>query len=172
MKKAVTAAVSAIISIASVTHAQANPRVYTPQFVKEAQRSGADVPQVQVWLDDNSLRVGDIIRPYAVAEPGAYLTVIRDTTDGELRVLYPQLPRNQTRYREGQYANDRLPINGDGAWTIREGTGNGFVFAIASYYRFDYSYYSSSSSNQWWSTARLASAGRYGSPFEIVRRFV
>jgi hypothetical protein len=172
MKKIVVAAVSAIFSIASVTHAQANPKVYSPQFDKEAQRSGDDVPQVRVWLDDNSLRVGDIIRPYAVTEPGAYLTVVRVTTDGELRVLYPQQPRNQTRYRDGQFANDRLPINGDAAWTVKEGSGNGFVFAIASYYKFDYSYYSNSETSQWWSTARLASAGRYGSPFEIVRRFV
>jgi hypothetical protein len=172
MKRAAFAAASAIISIASLAHAQAEPRVYTPQFDNEARNAGNDVPRVQVWLDDESLRFGDLIRPYAVTEPGAYLTVVRVTTDGELRVLYPREPRNQVRYRDGQFSNDRLPLNGDQAWTIREGSGNGFVFAIASYYRFNYTYYSTNETGHRWSYARLANAGRYGSPFEIVRRFV
>ena len=171
MKKAAFAAASAIISIASLAYAQAEPRVYSPQFDNEAERTGDEIPRVQVWLDDTSLRFGETIRPYAVTDPGAYLTVVRVTADGDLRVLYPQQPRNQTRYRDGQFANDRLPVNGDPAWTIKEGTGNGFVFAIASYYRFNYTYYSNSQSGNFWSTARLASAGRYGNPFEIVRRF-
>lgn len=169
MKRAAFAAASSIIAFASLAHAQAEPRVYTPQFDNEAQQRANDVPQVQVWLNDRSLNYGDIIRPSVVTEPGAYLTVIRVTTDGELRVLYPRQPQNQTRYRDGQFANDRLPLGGDGAAYVRESTGNGFVFAIASYYRFDYSYYSNN--NGWWSTARLANAGRFGSPFEIVRRF-
>ena len=172
MKRAAFAAASAIISIASLAYAQAEPRVYSPQFDNEAQKAGDDIPQVQVWLDDESLRFGDIIRPYAVTEPGAYLTVVRVTADGDLRVLYPRQPWNQTRYRDGQFASDRLPVNGDAAWSISEGSGNGFVFAIASYYRFNYTYYASGQSGQWWSSGRLASAGRYGNPFEIVRRFV
>lgn len=172
MKRAAFAAASAIISIASLAYAQAEPRVYSPQFDNEARKAGDDVPRVQVWLDDTSLRYGELIRPYVVTEPGAYLTVVRVTADGDLRVLYPQQPRNQTRYRDGQFSNDRLPLNGDQAWTIKEGTGNGFVFAISSYYLFNYTYYTSNSSGQWWSTSRLANAGRYGNPFEIVRRFV
>lgn len=169
MRRAAFVAASAIISIASIAHAQANPKVYTPQFDNDAQQPSDDVPQVQVWLDQKSFNYGDIIRPSVVTEPGAYLTVIRVTSDGDLRVLYPRQPQNQSRYRDGQFASDRIPVGGDPASYLKESTGNGFVFAIASYYRFDYSYYSN---NGWWSTARLASAGRYGSPFEIVRRFV
>ena len=102
-------------------------------------------------------------------EPGAFLTVVRVSSDGQLRVLYPRRPDLQVRYKDGMFANDRLPDAADRAGYANEGTGNGFVFAIASYYRFDYSYYANGS---WWSNARLASAGRYGSPFEIVRRFI
>jgi hypothetical protein len=169
MRKVTFAAASAIIAAASLAHAQSSPKVYSPQFDNEAQQQSDDVPQVQVWLDGKSLRYGEMIRPYAVTEPGAYLTVVRVTTDGDLRVLYPRQPQNQTRYRDGQFANDRLPIADGNAAFVREGTGNGFVFAIASYYRFNFSYYST---NGYWSTARLANAARYGSPFEIVRRFV
>ncbi len=169
MKKAAVFAASAILSIGSLAHAQANPRVYSPQFDNEAQQGSDDLPRVQVWLDQKSYEYGDIIRPNVVSDPGAYLTIIRVTTDGDLRILYPRQPQNQTRYRDGQFASDRLPGAGDPATYVKESAGSGFVFAIASYYRFDYSYYSS---NGWWSTARLASAGRYGSPFQIVRRFV
>lgn len=169
MRKVTFAAASAIIAVASLAHAQAQPRVYSPQFDNEANQRSDDVPQVQVWLDGKSFRYGETIRPYAVTEPGAYLTVIRVTTDGDLRILYPRQPDYQTRYRDGQFANDRLPFADGNAAIVREGTGNGFVFAIASYYRFNFSYYTS---NGYWSTARLANASRYGSPFEIVRRFV
>jgi hypothetical protein len=168
MKKAAFAVLSAILSAASLAHAQASPKVYSPQFDNEA-RVADDVPQVQVWLNDKSFRYGEEIRPYVQTEPGAFLTVVRVSTDGELSILYPQRPDNQTRYRDGQFANDRLPMYGGTSWYVREGTGNGFVFAIASYYRFDFSYYSNKGA---WSLARLASANRYGSPFEMVRSFV
>ncbi|HEX6574105.1 MAG TPA: hypothetical protein VF042_03965 [Gemmatimonadaceae bacterium] len=163
--------VSAFLMLASVTSAagaQANPKVYTPQF-DNSSANGDDVPAVQVWLDERSLHFGDLIRPSVATDPGAYLTVIRVTTDGQLRVLYPQYPSQQIEYQPGRFANDRLPINTTNAFSLTESNGTGFVFAIASYYRFNYRYYSSG--NQW-SIGRLASASRFGSPFQIVRSFV
>jgi hypothetical protein len=169
MTKSIVAALTAIVALTSLATAQANPKVYSPQFDNEANQSGDDVPQVQVWLNERGFRYGDVIRPYVQTEPGAFLTIVRVTSDGQLRVLYPRRPDIQVRYKDGQFANDRIPDAPDRAGYVNEGTGNGFVFAIASYYRFNYEYYSNGG---WWSNARLASAGRYGSPFEIVRRFI
>lgn len=160
------AACAMLVAAAATGQGQSDPRVYTPQFGNEGE---SDVPQVQVWLEDKSFYSGDIIRPYVTTEPGAYLTVIRVTTDGSLEVLYPQRPQNQVRYNPSQFSNDRVPLTGTPGFVVRESTGNGFVFAIASFYRFNYNYYSN---RGFWSTARLASASRFGSPFQIVRSFV
>jgi hypothetical protein len=154
-------------AVSSVANAQANPRVYSPQFDNE--RRSDDIPNVRVWLDDKTYFSGDIIRPYVVADPDAYITVVRVSTDGELQVLYPRLPGEQRRYEPSQFANDRIPVNTTSSFLVRESRGVGFVFAIASYYRFNYRYYTSGRN---WSTSRLASASRFGSPFQIVRSFV
>ena len=161
-----TGFVAALLALASAAQAQSEPRVYTPQFDNDRE---TDAPQVQVWLQDKSFDNGDVIRPYVTTEPGAYLTVIRVTTDGNLQVLYPQQPRDQARYNPAHFSNDRVPYTGNAGFVVRESTGNGFVFAIASYYRFNYNYYSA---RGFWSTSRLASASRFGSPFQIVRSFV
>jgi hypothetical protein len=96
MRKSGILAAFAVMSVGSVVHAQSNPRVYAPQFDSRDQQSN-DAPAVQVWLDEKSYRYGDIIRPYVASEAGAYVTVIRVSTDGELRVLYPQYPSAQRR---------------------------------------------------------------------------
>ena len=168
MKKVVVSALIAASAAASLAGAQANPKVYSPQF-DNSPVNGNDVPQVEVWLDERSLHFGDIVRPSVATDPEAYLTVIRVTTDGQLRVLYPQYPNQQVKYQPGQFASDRLPVTTTEAFSIRESNGTGFIFAIASYYRFNYRYYTAGAR---WSTARLSSAGRFGSPFQIVRSFV
>ena len=156
-----------VAAAASIASAQANPRVYAPQF--ENDRPNSDVPSVQVWLDESSYGFGDIIRPYVAADPDAYITVVRVSSDGALQVLYPRLPGEQVRYNPAQFANDRLPGNTTAPFLIRESRGVGFVFAVASYYKFNYRYYTTGRN---WSTSRLASASRFGSPFQIVRSFV
>ena len=157
-----------VCAAGSAAQAQSSPRVYSPQFDNEA--VAGDAPAVQLWLDDRSLGFGDIIRPFVVTEEGAYLTVIRVSTDGELRVLYPARPSQQQRYREGMFPNDRLPVTSvDQSFYVKESAGSGFVFAIASFDRFNYSYYATG--NQW-SYARLANASRFGNPFQIARSFI
>lgn len=163
----VAASFALVASVSVVSSAQSDPRVFSPRD-QVASRNN-DVPDVQVWLDDNGFRYGDIIRPFVVSDPDAYLTVFRVTTDGELTVLYPSRPNIQQRYTADGFSNDRLPFTGERAFYAREGTGNGFVFAVASYYRFNYNYYSTGGQ---WSIPRLASASRFGSPFQIVRSFV
>ena len=126
-------------------------------------------PPVDLWLDQVSYDRGARMRPYFTTEPGAYVIVVRVTSDGELRVMYPTRPTEQRPYVLGQFANDRLPFSGDAALDLHESTGTGFVFAIASYRRFDFSQFSLGSR---WNSAKLAQFGRYGNPFQIVNAFV
>ncbi|MGH9418555.1 MAG: DUF4384 domain-containing protein [Thermoanaerobaculia bacterium] len=138
-----------------------SPRAYTP-------RESDNAPQIDLWLDQVSYNVGDRIAPHFQSESGAYVTIVRVTSDGEVRVLYPQRPRDQRSYERAQLVNDRVPYSSiDRRFEVYESEGMGFVFAIASYSKFDYSYFAAGSD---WSINRLASI-RYGDPFEIVRRF-
>ena len=109
------------------------------------------------------------MRPHFSTEPGAYVVIVRVTSDGELRVMYPIRPGSQAPYVLGQFANDRMPYSDDPAGSLFESSGRGFVFAIASYQRFDFSAFRQGNS---WSTARLATFGRYADPFQAVRNFV
>jgi hypothetical protein len=163
-----SASLGLLVTLGFTAQAQARPRVYTPDPQADNQAYPNDAPQVDVWLDEYTYRFGDIIRPRFIAEPGAYVTIVRVSSDGDLRVLYPRVPQLQVRYRDGDLAYDRIPVSSDGANYVKESRGTGFVFAIASFNRFNYSYYSS---GNFWSTARLANAGRFGNPFQIMRSF-
>ena len=134
----------------------------------EYQQQSENAPAIDLWLDRLDFVFGDRIRPYFASEPRAYVTIVRVTTDGELRVLYPRRPSEQWPLSTGRLANDVVPYRNDPAFNIYESSGMGFVFAIASYDRFDYRYFASGSE---WSVARLASS-RYGDSFEIVDRFI
>lgn len=165
MKTASIAAAALSLSIGvSSLHAQTvSPRVFSP---------GSDspyAPAVDVWLDQVSYDYGDRIRPYFVTEPDAYVTIVRVTSDGTLRVLYPRRPGLQRPYRDGELAGDRLPYAADNSFNLHESGGTGFIFAIASFERFDFRYYTQGGD---WSMTRLATVARNSDPFEIVRRFV
>jgi hypothetical protein len=159
----------AAISLALMSGAVAGgaQTVYPRVFSAEDQSDYA--PPVDVWLDVTEYSYGERIRAYFVTEPGAYVTILRVTTDGDLRVLYPRRPGLQQPYRIGQLANDRVPSLSDEAFNVRESRGTGFVFAIASYEPFDYRYYTTAGS---WSAARLTGSVRNSDPFNVVRRFV
>jgi hypothetical protein len=151
-----------LAAMASALPAQtASPRVFSP-------RESDNAPQIDLWLDQVSYDVGDRIAPHFESEPGAYVTIVRVTSDGEVRVLYPQRPRDQRQYDKAQLVNDRVPYSSlDRRFEVYESEGMGFVFAIASFSKFNYGYFTSGNE---WSLNRLASI-RYGDPFEIVRRF-
>jgi len=159
-----TASAALLAALASPVVAQTvQPRIYDV-------RQADNAPQVDLWLDQVNYRAGDRIAPHFVTEPGSYVTIVRINSDGQLRVLYPQRPRDQKPFQKSQLVNDRVPYySGDSRFEVFESQGMGFVFAIASYDRFDYSYFTQGGE---WSIARLANDGRYGDPFEIVRRFV
>jgi hypothetical protein len=153
-----------IASAAPASYAQtANPRVFSPDDQEP------EAPPIDIWLDQSRYDAGATIRPHFQTEPGAYVTIVRVTTDGQLRVMYPSRPGRQAPqpYRA---ANDNLvPYSGVTAFGISESSGTGFIFAIASYRKFDFESFSFGDS---WNNARLANSGRYGNPFDIVRRFI
>lgn len=159
----VAASAAMLAALGSVLPAQQS-RVYSPQQSDNA-------PQIDLWLDQISYRPGDRIAPHFVTEPGAYVTIVRVTSDGQLAVLYPARPWEQKAYHTNQLVNDRVPLylSNENRFQVAESRGTGFVFAVASFNKFDYSYYTSGGT---WSVARLANDSRYGDPFEIVRRFV
>lgn len=161
---ATASAVLFALTASALPAQQVTPRVYSPQESDNA-------PQLDLWLDQASYRIGDRIAPHFVTEAGAYVTIVRITSDGQLAVLYPRRPREQKPYSASQLVNDRVPLylSSDNRFQVAESRGMGFVFAIASWDKFDYSYFTSGGE---WSIARLANDGRYGDPFEIVRRFV
>ncbi|MEO5579280.1 MAG: hypothetical protein ABIR58_01365, partial [Gemmatimonadaceae bacterium] len=132
------------------------------------QQQSADAPAIDLWLDRLDFDFADPIRPYFASEPGAFVTIVRVTTDGEMRVLYPRRPSEQRSLPTGSLANDRVPYGDDRSFRLYESSGTGFIFAIASYDRFDFRYYTSGTQ---WSVARLA-ISRYGDPFAIVDQFI
>lgn len=158
--------VTAIAS--SVAAQQATPRYYD---VREADAREADnAPQIKLWLDETTYRHGDRITPYFDTERGAYVTVVRVTTDGELTVLYPRRPKDQEPFERSQLVSNRVPFDTfGGRFAVNESDGTGFVFAIASFDKFNFSYFTQAGA---WNWGRLAYEGGIGNPFEIVRRFV
>lgn len=163
-KVRIAAASLALLTGAATLDAQtAYPRVFTPGDQSDY------APPVDIWLDATRYDYGDRIRPSFTTEPGAYVTIVRVSTDGELRVLYPLRPGLQAPYRFDALPDDRIPWSSSEASTLHESRGTGFVFAIASYERFDFRYYTTGGS---WSIARLVGTGRNTDPFEILRRFL
>jgi hypothetical protein len=149
-----------LAAMASTLLAQ-QPRIYSAQ---------ENAPQIDLWLDQISYRTGDRLAPHFVADQGAYVTVVRVSSDGELAVLYPRRPREQRAYQMGQLVNDRVPLyfSFDNRFEVRGSRGIGFVFAIASWEPFNFSYFTQGTE---WNQVRLTNDARIGDPFEIVQRF-
>lgn len=162
--RVIAASAALVAALADFATAQSVDRARPYDY----QQQSADAPAVDLWLDRLDFDFGERIRPFFASEPGAYVTVVRVTTDGEIRVLYPRRPSEHRSLPTGSLANDQIPNTDDRAFRLYESSGTGFVFAIASYNRFDFWYYKTGSQ---WSVARLASS-RYGDPFAIVDRFI
>jgi hypothetical protein len=156
------AAVSLLLSLDSA-HAQsidrARPREYQP-----AERA----PEVSVWIDRYSYRPGQRLRAFFQSDPGAYVTIIRVTTTGDVKVLYPRTPDVQQPYRYDRLVDDEIPFSTDLGFYINEPEGVGFVFAIATYQPFDYR---SVASRGRWSTFQLT-GNRYSDPRQVVAGFI
>ena len=136
--------------------------------VNEYGRRTADGPNVQVWIDRYSYSDGERIRAFFQAEEGSYVTVLRVTSRGDVKVLYPHTPTIQRAFTSDQLVDDEIPYATDAAMYLNEPSGVGFVFAIASYTPFNYR---SVTSGGRWSTLQLAS-NRYEDAFTVVNRFL
>jgi len=98
-----------------------------------------DRARVSVWLNrTDPYSRGSRARVYVSAEQDAYLTVLRVDTDGRVRVLFPQDPWDDNWVPGGRSfeVEDR---DGASAFRVDDPPGVGYVFAIASEDRFDYS---------------------------------
>lgn len=99
---------------------------------------GVNASRVSVWLDRSSpYGRGDRARVYVSADRDAYLTVLRIDTDGRVRILFPQDPWDDNLVSGGRTfeVEDR---DGGRAFRVDDAPGEGYIFAIASDERFDY----------------------------------
>ena len=160
--------VARIVALALVLIA-AGASVSAAQVVNEPAGATASdfAPAVDLWLDQISYNHGARMRPRFTTEPGAYVVIVRVTPKGDLLVMYPERPGSQKPYVLAQYPNDRVPYSHERGGLFEFG-GLGFVFAIASYHRFDFSAFREGSV---WSQPRHTKFGRFDDPFEAVRIF-
>jgi len=138
---------------------RARPREYQP-----ADRA----PEVSVWIDRYSYRPGQRLRAFFQSDQGAYVTIIRVTTTGDVKVLYPRTPDVQQPYTYDRLADDEVPFVNDQGFYINEPDGVGFVFAIATYQPFDYR---AVASRGRWSTFQLT-GNRYSDPRQVLAGFI
>ena len=123
---------------------------------------------MSVWIDRFSYRPGQRIRAFFQSDPGAYVTILRVSTSGDLRVLYPRTPSTQQPYRVDRLVDDEVPYSTSLGFYLNEPEGVGFVFAVASFEPFDYRSVTSAGE---WSTYQLTGSG-YRDPYEVVSRFI
>ena len=90
-----------------------------------------------MWTDHEApYRRGDGARVFASTRVDTYLTVFRIDTDGDLRVLFPREPWEDTWVRGGHVVelNEKAA-----AFQVDDYPGVGYLFAVASTEPFDYS---------------------------------
>jgi hypothetical protein len=156
-------AAASLLVFASSAHAQREDRTRPTG----SSRSYGRAPEVEVWIDRYVFRSGERIRAYFESEAGAYVTILRVSTLGNVTVLYPRRPTAQRVYRE-RLSNDEVPYGGRPEFYLNEPEGVGFVFAVASFEPFDYRAFNSGGQ---WSMTRLAGYG-YGDPYRAINSFV
>jgi hypothetical protein len=158
----VLAAASLLLVVGSA-HAQREDRARPTG----SSRTYGRAPDVEVWIHSYVFISGDRIRPYFESEPGAYITILRVTTTGDVRVLYPRRPTVQQAYRD-RLPNDEVPYSTRPEFYLNEPEGVGFVFALASFEPFDYTAFNRGGQ---WSMLQLAGSTRYADPYRAVSYF-
>ena len=164
--RAKTAALAALSIVVALGDAQsqsvdrARPRVYRAR--------SEQAPDISVWIDRFSYRPGQRIRAFFQSDPGAYVTILRVSTSGDLRVLYPRTPSTQQPYRIDRLVDDEIPFSNELGFYLNEPEGVGFVFAVASFEPFDY--HSVSNAGRW--TTLFLAGNNYTDPYDAVARFV
>jgi hypothetical protein len=142
-----------------------------------AERRDLRAPDIAVWIDRFSYRPGQRIRPFFQSDDGAFVTIIRVSTTGDLTVLYPHRPSQQVAYRTDALRDDEVPYWNDLPFFVNEAEGVGFVVAIASYEPFDYRRVSNRDRWDTWQLSSGAYRSSYGlhaypDPYELVGSFI
>jgi uncharacterized protein DUF4384 len=111
----------------------ATPRVTPHQLFSER-------PRIEVWSThgDGVYTRGQGVKVYIRADQDAFVTLFRVDTDGRVRVLFPQEPWEDNFVRGGRDF-EVLGRNSATAFYVDDYPGVGYLFAVASYDRFDYS---------------------------------
>ena len=127
---------------------------------------GVNATHISIWLDrTNPYRRGDRARVYVSADRDAYLTVLRIDTDGRVRVLFPQDPWDDNFVTGGRTFEVEDP-DGDPSFRVDDAPGEGYVFAIASTDRFDYS--SILTDRDHWDYRNIADGQVRGDPYVAI----
>lgn len=128
--------------------------------------AGAQGDHISVWLDRSSpYRRGDRAKVYVSADRDGYLTVLRIDTDGRVRILFPQDPWDDNLVTGGRTFEVEDP-DGDPSFRVDDAPGEGYVFAIVSDDRFDYS--SIVTDRDHWDYRNIADGQVRGDPYVAV----
>jgi hypothetical protein len=127
---------------------------------------GSSGGRISIWLDRSSpYDRGDRARVYVSADRDSYLTVLRIDTDGRVRVLFPQDPWDDN-YITGGRTFEVEDRGGDHAFRVDDAPGAGYVFAIVSDQKFDYSSILTQRDN--WDYRTIADGQVRGDPYVAV----
>jgi hypothetical protein len=130
--------------------------------------------RVSIWLDRTSpYGRGDRSRVYVSADRDGYLTVLRIDTDGRVRVLFPQDPWDDNLITGGR-TFEVEDGDGNSGFRVDDSPGEGYVFAIVSDARFDYS--SIQTDRDHWDYRAIADGQVRGDPYvamtDLAQRIV
>jgi len=124
-------------------------------------------PRVSVWTDRGApYHRREVVRVFASTRVDAYLTVFRIDTDGELRVVFPREPWQDTWVRSGRVVEaDAADDGGPGGFQVDDYPGVGYVFAVTSEAPFDYS---SIVRRDQWDYREIANGRIHGDPYVAI----
>ncbi|GMV04845.1 MAG: hypothetical protein AMXMBFR53_11250 [Gemmatimonadota bacterium] len=92
-----------------------------------------EVPEVRVWLDRGDepvLQRGDRVRIYYHTSHDAFVAIFQIDTDGQVRLLHPRAPGEETFTRGGR--DYRLLFPQSSYWFVDEYPGKGYFFIVSS----------------------------------------
>lgn len=102
-----------------------------------SQQGELDPPQIEVWLNDRGqYEQGDRMRVYFRTDRDAFVTVMRISTLGHVRILFPAQPWINNYVAGGERYEATADREGD--YRIHDDPGHGYVFAVVSGVPFNY----------------------------------
>ncbi|MDQ6830754.1 MAG: DUF4384 domain-containing protein [Gemmatimonadota bacterium] len=152
----------------SLVAQEPTPRERAPIDTRNDRRTDDRTPNVRIWMDgDRVLRRGERSRAYFRADEDAYVMIVRIDTDGQLHILYPDNPRDEGFVRAG--VTYSTADRGADAFYADNFPGMGYVFAIASWDRFDSE--ALSRDGRYWDYHNAGFERIHGDPFQAMHEF-